>query len=236
MRARLLRDSLARASRTRSRPDPPRLRERGGETIRRRAGERGIASREGRERSGRRLRSSGPRGQVRRGERSSIVLTLNDWQQVGGFAETTIEAGQMTPEIAQAQDALVKAVMEVPDVPWERIVVNWEILDDGGEQHMGWIAFYISRNPDRGLTETNLKNLPAGVRERLLAVRELMTRLHGDRWAGCDLAIDSDGRYEFNFSYDPPKRFNGIIDDESYWRFSRYLDDYKAGRKTLSTD
>ena len=142
----------------------------------------------------------------------------------------------MTPEIAQAQDAVVKALMEVPDVPWERIVVNWEIKDDGGEKHMGTIAFCISRNPEGGLTKTDMKNLPSIVPKRLLALRELMARLQGDRWAGCDLAIDSDGRYEFNFSYDPPKRLNGIIDDESYWRFGRYLDDYRAGRKTLSTD
>ena len=97
----------------------------------------------------------------------------------------------MTPEIAQAQDAVVKALMEVPDVPWERIVVNWEIKDDGGEKHMGTIAFCISRNPEGGLTKTDMKNLPSIVPERLLALRELMARLQGDRWAGCDLAIDS---------------------------------------------
>jgi hypothetical protein len=80
-----------------------------------------------------------------------------------------------------------------------------------------------------------MKILPPTVPERLRALRGLMAQ-RGDRWSTCDLAIDPDGRYELHFSYGAPKRLNGVIDDESYWRFSRYLDDYKAGRKTLSTD
>lgn len=141
----------------------------------------------------------------------------------------------MTPDIAQAQDALVKALASAPSEPWERIVANWEIGDDGGKDDLSTIAFCICRAEDGSLGETDLKLLPPTVPERLLALRALMAE-RGDRWSTCDLAIDRDGRYEFHFAYGPPKRLNGIIDDESYYRFSRYLDDYRAGRKTLSTE
>jgi hypothetical protein len=42
--------------------------------------------------------------------------------------------------------------------------------------------------------------------------------------------VDQPGKFGFSFSYDPPKRMNGVFDDESMGRFDRYLESYKAER------
>jgi hypothetical protein len=42
--------------------------------------------------------------------------------------------------------------------------------------------------------------------------------------------VDQQGKFRFSFSYDPPKRINGVFDDEVMGRFDRYLESYKAGR------
>jgi hypothetical protein len=44
------------------------------------------------------------------------------------------------------------------------------------------------------------------------------------------MVVDRPGRFRFSFSYDPPKRINGIFDDDSMGRFDRYLERYKAER------
>jgi hypothetical protein len=34
-----------------------------------------------------------------------------------------------------------------------------------------------------------------------------------------------------DFSFDPPKRLNGIIDEQSYFRFGKYLDTFSPPRE-----
>lgn len=53
-------------------------------------------------------------------------------------------------------------------------------------------------------------------------------RTGGTRWGTCDLVVDQPGK--FSFSYDPPKRINGMFDDDSMGRFDRYLETYEAER------
>jgi hypothetical protein len=42
--------------------------------------------------------------------------------------------------------------------------------------------------------------------------------------------VDQQGKFRFSFSCDPPKRINGIYDDDSMGRFNRYLETYEAER------
>jgi hypothetical protein len=57
-----------------------------------------------------------------------------------------------------------------------------------------------------------------------------MRRTGGTRWGTCDLVVDQPGEFRFSFSYDPPKRINGIFDDDSMDRFTYYLERYEAER------
>ena len=56
----------------------------------------------------------------------------------------------------------------------------------------------------------------------------MMADTSGQTWSSCELIIDASGHYNFSFSYGPPKRINGILDEESYDRYNNYLDIYKA--------
>jgi len=70
----------------------------------------------------------------------------------------------------------------------------------------------------------------AATKELFGVLREEMRRTEKYCWGICDLVVDRPGRFRFNFCYDPPKRINGIFDEESMGRFERYLEAYKAER------
>ena len=42
--------------------------------------------------------------------------------------------------------------------------------------------------------------------------------------------IEADGRFKFDYSYDPPKRLNEIRDQQSYHRLDHYAAEYAARR------
>ena len=48
---------------------------------------------------------------------------------------------------------------------------------------------------------------------------------------GPAIVVDQPGKFKLSFSYDPPKRINGVFDDDSMGRFDRYLETYEAERK-----
>jgi len=56
-----------------------------------------------------------------------------------------------------------------------------------------------------------------------------MQRLEGRGWGTSDLVVDQPG-FRFNFSHDPPKRINGVFDEEPMGRFDRYLETYRTER------
>jgi hypothetical protein len=127
------------------------------------------------------------------------------------------------------QEAIVAALVRDISGGWERIVVNYEMQeDDGGlvEERRG---LYISQDAEQAL-DMNAVAFSPGLKDLFRRLNEEMQRTKGMRWGTCDMVVDRPGRFRFSFSYDPPKRINGIFDDDSMGRFDRYLERYKAER------
>jgi hypothetical protein len=129
------------------------------------------------------------------------------------------------------QRAIVMALArDIPEA-WERIVVNYEMQEEGGGVTEDRLGFYIAKDAAGSLREAELAFSPE-VKRLFREMNDEIQRSEGGRWGTCDLVVDQRGKFRFTFSYDPPKRINGVFDDESMGRFDRYLETYEAERRS----
>jgi hypothetical protein len=127
------------------------------------------------------------------------------------------------------QKAIVAALIGGTAGEWLRIVVNYEVQEDDGGLIEDRLGFYIAEDAQQVLATHTLVFGPE-LKDLFRGLNQEMGRTGGARWGTCDLVVDPPGRFRFSFSYDPPKRINGIFDDDSMGRFDRYLEVYQAER------
>jgi hypothetical protein len=138
----------------------------------------------------------------------------------------------MLTDIKQAQDELVRLVAQSIPEAWERIVINFEMSNVGQEDmDHNMIGFYIVKDKTGGFAEKDDLKLTGDLVTAFTKLNRASLATNKQYWSTCDLVLDSNGKYEMKFSFDPPKRINGILDEQSYYRFSKYLDEYAASRK-----
>jgi hypothetical protein len=113
------------------------------------------------------------------------------------------------------------------DRDWSRIVVNYESLRHTQDPQESVLAFAIAAHPGASPEKVSFRLSPAA-EAGFHRVADVMAKSKGQYWTVCDLVIDSDGRYAFDFSYDPPYRLSGNLNDQ---RFSDYLQKYLAGQR-----
>lgn len=136
----------------------------------------------------------------------------------------------MNDTIMDLQRAIVTALAGAIPERWERIVVNYEMLETEGGMAHDRLAFYITTGPAGDLRDVDLA-IDSTVGELFARMNDELLRTAGRRWGSCDLVIDPPGRFLFRLSYEPPRRLNGVFDEESYGRFGpRYLEAYRAER------
>lgn len=135
----------------------------------------------------------------------------------------------MTDQFKDAQDNVAMTVAQSMNTDWLRVVVNYEMLySESGVEH-DRLGFYIFRQANGELAEAQLEFTDAII-EAFRKLNDASLELNKARWTTCDFTLDSDGKFQTNFSYGEPKRINAILDEESYFRFDKYLDFYKASQ------
>ena len=135
----------------------------------------------------------------------------------------------MNPSIAALQARVAQAVTDRIEDDWERIFVNYEMkLTDEGRV-VDYVIFYIRALEGGEFEKISVRGGSDAIDDAFIALADTMAR-DGERWGSCDFLVDADGRYKFNFSYEPPKRIEGVLDHSSYGRFREYLDQYRAER------
>jgi hypothetical protein len=127
------------------------------------------------------------------------------------------------------QKNIVVALARSIKDPWERIVVNYEVQEEDGGLTEDRRGFYIGPDGAGDFLKGQL-SFDTNVKGLFRELRAEIQRSEGQGWSTCDLVVDQPGRFRFDFSYDRPKRINGVFDDQSMGRFDRYLDTYKAER------
>lgn len=135
----------------------------------------------------------------------------------------------MNLQALELQKSLAQEMANTVRDPWERIVVNYEMLTTDEGREVDYCAFYISAT-DGDFRETSLRVLPETVDDLFIQLNDLMAKTENSRWGSCDFVIDRSGQYKFNFDYNAPKRINGVFDEQSQGRFDKYLDTYRAER------
>jgi hypothetical protein len=136
----------------------------------------------------------------------------------------------MVDDLRQSQDAAVTVIAKSISESWERVVVNYEMAEseDGTEHDM--LGFYIVSD-QAGRHAKKPLDLTPEIQEAFSDLNAASLSTNKQNWGTCDLTLDSNGKYTFDFSFDPPKRINGILDEASYYRFGKYLDEYSRLQK-----
>lgn len=119
--------------------------------------------------------------------------------------------------------AIAQRFVEVAPQGWARLVGNWEAVPGSdGRPVLNYLTLAVVDLGDRwGFGQIDydepLYDLVADLRVAAEADGPEGT------WTVLDLEVDADGTFRTDFSYDPPKRTNGILDEESIGRFENYL-------------
>jgi hypothetical protein len=108
------------------------------------------------------------------------------------------------------------------DRDWLRLVVDFESLAHTDEPRTSSISFAIARAPGGPLEKVSFRLSPAA-KESFLQIGRIMHGQKGQYWTACLLIVERDGQYDFSFSYSPPYRLGGNLNDT---RYRDYLDRY----------
>lgn len=136
------------------------------------------------------------------------------------------DLNQAYAETVQAVAASVSQVRdgEWGERDWRRIVVNHESLLHAKEPEVSTIAFAVAALPG-GKPELVDFRLSRAAKDGLRRIGDIMHARNGQYWTVCDLVVERDGTYRFDFSYDPPYRLGGQVNDT---RFDDYLQRWLA--------
>jgi hypothetical protein len=131
--------------------------------------------------------------------------------------------------VHQLNSQIVQAVAGLVPGPWLRIVVDFELLWDEDGADYNSIAFAVVDGTD-GDVERRSISLD---RESIRLFRELGNAMAQDNgfWGSCRLQLEKNGHYRFWYSYEPPKRINGVF-DEDFTYLNDYLTHYRAEMAT----
>ena len=119
--------------------------------------------------------------------------------------------------VQQAQAAAVRAVAasvsdlregQWGDRDWLRILVDIEIETEPAKRISAQTSAF-ARQPGQPLEDLDFR-LSREAKNALIALRESMRDGRG-AWSTCKLRIDRDGKFAFDFSYEPPRRLGGDL-------------------------
>ncbi len=128
------------------------------------------------------------------------------------------------PEIPALNTNVVREVAKSVSVPWERVVVHFEIIDSPDSKAQNEFTFIVQKDSANKHSVANFVMSDAA-KTALLKLRDTNTSESGEKWSTCILVIDPPGKFKFDFSYDEPKVLNGILDEE-YKFYRNYLPHY----------
>ena len=128
-------------------------------------------------------------------------------------------------DLTTLYDETVKEVAACADEGWEHIIVNYEMrhVPNGIEEDR--VTLYVHKTAE-GKYELEDFRLSNAAKEGFRKISDALYEQKGSRWGASTLTIENNGTYNFNFSYDPPKRLTGVHDEESYDFYNNYLDHY----------
>lgn len=120
---------------------------------------------------------------------------------------------------------VIEVARTVPVSAWERIVADVEIAEQDDGYQLDTVSFAVARDAAGTLTDPQF-DLSEAARAAIVDLYK-QRKAAGEVLGGFELQIDQPGTYQFHFSYDAPKRLNGIWDKAKEERLDHYLDHYR---------
>lgn len=108
------------------------------------------------------------------------------------------------------------------DRDWVRLFVDFESLAHTDEPRTSSISFAIARTPGGPLEKVSFRLSPAA-KQGFIDIGRIMHGQKGQYWSASTLTVERDGSYDFQFSYAPPYRLGGNLNDT---RYRDYLERY----------
>lgn len=108
------------------------------------------------------------------------------------------------------QNRIVTTIARSIPEAWDTAVISIEIDLVDGEQTENYLGLFYKKSGD-SFSQASWP-LPSECVDQFVCLRDNSS---SPPWTGCLLEFDSSGGYRFSYSYDPPKRINGIYDDEA---------------------
>lgn len=115
-----------------------------------------------------------------------------------------------TQSLIDLQNRIVVTTANAIKGEWDAAVIDIEIDHVDGEQTENCLA--LSFRLQQGDWKRSSFQLPFECYDLFVTLRDASS---GQRWTSCTLEFDSNGKYKFRYSYEPPRRLNGIHDDEA---------------------
>ncbi len=133
--------------------------------------------------------------------------------------------------LIEQQNELVRAIAEAePKGEFERIVADVEIKEHASDYQIDSVMFSIGKSASGDFEDREIRMNPK-IRDAIIALYKSVSETSKDgKLGGFELVIKGDGAYHFDFDYGPPKRINGVWDEEKERRLDHYLEDFVAGR------
>ena len=115
--------------------------------------------------------------------------------------------------VIELQNNAVQCIAQAVGEKWDALVLNFEFTELDGVPTRNTIAIAFSN--ENGHWRRNSFIAPHECGDLLFQLSKAMAKEGGTTWRSCTLEVESSGKYKFSFSHEPPKRLNGIFDDES---------------------
>jgi hypothetical protein len=120
---------------------------------------------------------------------------------------------QDTQVLIDLQNRIVRCFANSMEQSWDFLVINFERVDVDGERRENALALAFLKENETWRRISIIAQYDC--RMLLVELYELMAKEGAANWSTCMLEIDSSGKYRFSFGYNPPKRLNRVLDDES---------------------
>lgn len=108
------------------------------------------------------------------------------------------------------QNRIVVTTARAINGNWDAAVVNIEIDDVDGEPMENCLAISFVRQ--QSTLERSSFLIPFECYDLFVTLRDSS---EGEKWKACTVEFDRTGKYKFHYSHEPPRRLNGIHDDEA---------------------
>ncbi|MHA6690902.1 hypothetical protein [Devosia sp. A449] len=130
----------------------------------------------------------------------------------------TAIAASVIADIAKPRDG------QWGDRQWRRIVVNFEAQWSAEDLVTSVLSFAVAGGVGVELEKVSVQ-LSQATEDLFARLAAQMQAQNGVFWTVCDLVVDSSGRFTFDFSYDPPYRLSGNLNDK---RFADYVERHRT--------